>query len=88
MQVAISERDVAVRKLLQHTIQHVLEEEITSFLDADTYSGQRAEKVNRMAISLERGGFYKDKERHWRGNFIGQQFYPSWRLPKGSPSRL
>ena len=37
VQEAISEGDDALRMLLEHTIQRVLEEEITSFLDADTY---------------------------------------------------
>jgi len=37
VQEAINGGDDPLRKLLQHTIQRVLEEEITSFLDADTY---------------------------------------------------
>lgn len=37
MQEAKREGDDAIRILLQHTIQRVLEEEITSFLNADTY---------------------------------------------------
>ncbi len=37
VQEAINGGDDPLRKLLQHTIQGVLEEEITSFLDADTY---------------------------------------------------
>ena len=37
VQEAINGGDDPLRKLLQHTIQRVLEEEITSFLNADTY---------------------------------------------------
>jgi transposase-like protein len=37
VQEAIKGGDDPLRKLLQHTIQRVLEEELTSFLDADTY---------------------------------------------------
>lgn len=37
MQEANSEGDDVLRNLLQHTVQRVLEEEITTFLEADTY---------------------------------------------------
>lgn len=44
LQGAISEGDDAIRLLLQHTIQRVLEEEITSYLEAGTY--ERTDKRN------------------------------------------
>ena len=37
LQEAINEEDDTTRLLLQHTIQRVLEEEITSYLEAETY---------------------------------------------------
>ena len=42
LQEAISEGEDAVQLLLKHTLQRVLEEEITSFLNAETY--ERTEK--------------------------------------------
>jgi len=44
MQEAKREGDDAIRILLQHTIQRVLEEEITSFLNADTYERTESRK--------------------------------------------
>ena len=43
LQEAISEGDDAIRLLLQHTIQRVLEEEIAAYLEAGTY--ERTEKA-------------------------------------------
>ena len=44
LQEAINDGDDAIRLLLQHTIQRVLEEEITAYLEAGTY--ERTDKRN------------------------------------------
>ena len=54
VQEAISEGDDALRMLLEHTIQRVLEEEITSFLDGRIpMRGQTSVKAIVMGISPE-----------------------------------